>query len=202
MKRKLALLLSVLMLAGLIGCTDTEEPVVGTWVTVIDMTDTMQETLAGQEIAPYVKFKDLSVSMNTTFREDGTYRMEVDPDSVSNLEEAYKAQAKEGMLAYMEELIPKMWEGMTLDAYLALSGMTREEAMDMLSEGVFASGSMVKDLDRMTVEGNYQTENGRISMSDSLDAPASSAGYEMYTLEDDRLTIEENGASVVFERVN
>lgn len=202
MKRNLALLLSLLMLTGLIGCASAEDPIVGTWVTVIDMTDTMNETIAGQAAAPFIEFRDLSVSMNATFHEDGTYSMEVDPESVSVLEDAYQDQIKDGMMDYLEDEMSKMWNGMTLDTYLALSGMTREEAMDMITDGAFGSGSAVENLDRLYAEGNYKTENGRISMSNSLDEPASATSYAEYTLEGDSLTIIENGISVVFERVN
>lgn len=202
MKRNLTLLLSAFMLAGLIGCTNAADPIVGTWVTVIDMTDTMNETIAGQEAASYVKFKDLSVSMNVTFREDGTYLMEEDPDSVSNMVNAYESQINDGMMAYLEHIISDMWNGMTLDDYLIMVGMTREEALDMISDGVFRSEDVLDDLKTMSVEGNYKTESGRISMSNSLDESANLTSSNEYTLEGDSLTIIESGISVVFERVN
>lgn len=194
------------MLIGLlVGCNSNngaDNAIIGTWVTIIDMTDTINETIADQEIEPFVKFSNLSISMNATFREDGTYSMELDPVSVGDMAEARQKQIDDGMMAYLENVIAEMWNGMALDDYLAMSGMSREEAMDIITDGVFDLEGFLASLDNISVEGNYKAENGRISMSNTLHEPASSTNYDEYVIEGNFLTIKDSGCSTVFKRIN
>lgn len=206
MKKNLVRFLSGILLIGLlVGCNSnsgTDNSIIGTWATVIDMTDAISETIAGQEMESFIEFNNLSISMNATFNEDGTYSMEVDSDSIADMVETYEEQINDGMMAYLENVIAELWDGMALDDYLDMSGMTREEAMEIITAGVLDPESFLVDFNNMHVDGNYKAENGRISMSNTLSEPARSTNYDSYIIEDDLLTIKDSGGTTVFKRIN
>lgn len=194
MKRIASLALVLVMIVALFaGCASSgseskltdQEKLVGTWKGDLDMTKTMMEEL-GEGVEGF-ELDEFKVTAVFTFTQEGTYTMELDEESVQ--------KAMDGLIAGMEGFMKTMMEemakeaGMTLEDMLAASGMTMEDMMSMVTEeleGQDLVGEMVKDAKS---EGKYKAENGKLYLSESLDAEVDINVYDTYTLEGDVLTL-------------
>lgn len=179
-----AALCAALMLVLLTGCSSDADKLVGSWSAEIDMTELVNEELSGVETSEEDVFSDFKLTLNMTFNEDGTYKMEVDPEKLDETIEIVKADMEALMIEYYEELIAAEGINMTVDEMLTLAGTD----MDTLLGEVGIEEAFQEIAEQIVAEGNYDAKNGKLFLSDSKDSAIDEEVYELYTLEGDVLT--------------
>lgn len=179
MKKLFALLLALVMLFSLTACgsgSGSSEPtIVGTWKGSMDLSAVFAAAFQTELEDP------ISMGLTYTFREDGTYAVTVDEDSMDDLMDAL-VDVFIGIMAAM------YGEEFDLDAMLAEEGMTKEEFTQQLM-GSMDLNSMMEETEET---GYYKYENGRIySAEDKEDLEGDPEDLEcmVVTLSGNTLTI-------------
>ena len=185
----LTVLCAVSMICLLSGCASEADKLVGNWATEIDMSDFMNdfvnEAVAELEMGEEDVFSAYGFTMNLSFNEDGTYKMEVDEDKMEETLETFNEELKVFIVKYFEALISDQKLNMTVDEVLKQSGTNIDT---LIAE--FGLEDMFKELaEEILAEGTYDANDGKLFTSDGKDSAIDEGEYELYTLEGDVLTI-------------
>lgn len=180
----LAVLCVVSMICLLSGCASEADKLVGNWAAEIDMSDSVNEDLA-EEIGEADIFSAYVITMNLSFNEDGTYKMEVDEEKMEETLEILYEEVKAYMIKYLEMLISDQKLNMTVDEVLKQSGTNMDT---LIAE--FGLEDMYKEMaEEVLAEGIYDAKDGKLFMSEGKDSAIDEGEYELYTLDGDMLTI-------------
>ena len=192
--RKMGKLVSVLLVVVmammmLVGCSSEKAKFVGKWECNLDMTDILNEQFAAEEeLKDYVKVENFSFLVYMEFNADGTYKMYADEASVEAAFEDIMDSVKKGLEKYFEDMIAAQGLSMSVDELLALSGTN----MDTLLEESFDKDMIEETADEMEEEGNYQAEEGKLYLSDGKDHAVDKNVYQTYEITSDTLTLKES----------
>ena len=149
MKKLFAILLSLVMLFSLAACTsggDKKDPIVGTWEGSMDL-----GAMLGAVMQVDIDEK-ISCKMTFTFKEDGTYSMQMDKDNVE--------AAMEKVADFVIDMLVDVYkqQGVDLEAELAKEGMTMEDFI----ETVMGEVSLEDAIGETEASGYYKYENGKL----------------------------------------
>lgn len=186
MKKVLVSMLCVVaMICLLSGCANEADKLVGDWVTEIDMTDIMNESVAELDMGEDDAFSDFVFALNLSFNEDGTYKMEVDVDKMEEMIETAQEELEALLVKYFEKLISDQKSNMTVDEVLKLSGTSLDT---IIAE--FGLEDTCKEMaEEVFSEGAYDAKDGKLFTSDEKESDIDEEEYELYTLDGDVLTI-------------
>ena len=96
----------VLLVVAVYISTADERALVGEWKATVDMTDYLQEEMSQlPEFGSYMEVTDFSFVVYYTFYDDYTYKASVDEDSVNTAMENVKADLKDALYAYAEDVM-------------------------------------------------------------------------------------------------
>ncbi len=199
MKKFLALVLSaVLLVSVLAACGGKEaasgDSLEGTWRTEIDMAEMINEQMAASGMGEFVNISDFSITMVMDIKGDGTYAMTVDKDALAGSMEGVKEDMKNGVTAYMENMLKEQGLDMSVEDAMAASGTSLDDMVDQ----AFSEEAMDEMTAGLHIEGQYKAEDGKFYTSGSVDE-APSDNYESYTLDGDTLTLDAGSSEVPSE---
>ena len=188
MKKLFAILLSLVMLISLAACTPSgggKPSIVGTWTGSMNM-GAMLATAMQMDID-----EDISCKMSFTFKEDGTYTMQMDKDSVKD--------AMDAVVDLVIDMLVDIYEqqGVDLEAELAKEGMTMEDFVDT----IMASANLEDMMGETEETGYYKYEDGKFYTADEkedLEGDLEDLECTHVTLEGNTMTvtdIEQDGES-------
>lgn len=184
MKRAITLALSVLLLMGLLAGCGGDKALVGKWAMTVDMVDALNAGLNSAGLNDAMRLSAFVVTMNFTFKSDGTYVCQLNADAFQNTMDALKDEMKTGYAKYIEDKSAAQGTNMTIDEFLAMSGVTIDEALDQ-----FISVDRLAGLaDEWAAEGNYKTKGGKLFLSSSLDSQVDPQVYYTYTIDGDSMS--------------
>jgi len=175
------LLLITLFVTVLSGC-GSDKKLIGSWETQIDVTDAISQSIEEDEnLSKYIQIEEFKVSVIFTFKDDGTYSINVDEEGVS---EAYAGMAlsyASGLREYFTDLLAAQGSDMTVDELLENSGSTLEElAADSLDLDAYREAFLSVETD-----GRYKADNGKLYTTDSTDSGISKEVYDTYEFTED-----------------
>lgn len=184
----LALLLALL----LAGCGGGDAAaLVGEWSLTIEMADSLNaEWGSDEEMAQYLHVDTFPVEMRYTFSKDGTYACSLDEAAFQASVDRVKAQLKEGLLAYGQDIIAQQGlEGVVTveDLFEVMGG-----SLDDLIDEAFDEDAVSQLMEEAASEGNYEAKDGRLYLSDGVENRVDPLIYDLYTLEGDTLTLTES----------
>lgn len=187
MKKTLALVLTMVLLAGLLaGCGGGDNAIVGTWKASMEMADQMNEAFAATGMGDYVKLSSFAIVVDYTFNSDGTYSCAADEAALSTTMESAKAEIKEGLVAFAEDMATQSGqEGLTADDVFEAAGTTLDEMLEQM----FTEDTVDQMVEELAAEGNYKTGDGKLYLSDAPDHLPDDEMYHNYTIEGDTLTL-------------
>lgn len=195
MKRMIAVLLALVMVVSMVGCSSGDaDKLVGTWEADVNLSSTISEMLdsLGQDSAEYFDFSDFSVTMVITFNDDGTYAMTLDEASTQAAFDGLMEDVEAGMVKMLEAQIAENGLDMTVDELLEASGMNLDDLMAEMKTS-FADEDIISDMvDESTTEGNFEAKDGKLYLSDGKDFAVDEAIYDTYVLDGDTLTLQEH----------
>lgn len=184
MKRIIALLLSAVLLAGVLaGCGEFMKRARGTglegkWNTTVDMTNMLNQQLAGSGMDEMLQISDFSVVLVMEFKSDNVYTLTVDEDALAKSFEGLKGQVKEGLSKYFAQMMP----GVDVEQALAQAGMSMDDLLDQSMDLDSLSGTL-------DLAGRYKSEGDKLYLSNSVtEEPGSN--YVTYTLSGDVFTMD------------
>lgn len=187
MKRILALSLALLLLISLAGCAEPD-PIVGTWTGEIDDANRINQLLEdtyGTEMAQYWKVETFSVTIQMTFRRDGTYSQTVDNEKLNASMDQLKQVLSAGLTAFLEDLIAASNTDITVDALMQQLNIS----VDDLMNSAFSEKTIGEVENEYTFEGKYKTEDGKLYTSTGPDINVDENWYETYEISEDTLTL-------------
>lgn len=188
----LALAMALTCAAALTGCgggSDAKD-LIGDWQTEIDMTSLLTEELSDSEFSDYLTLEGFVVKVDFSLREDNTYSLSLNSDSMVQAVEGMKGGLRDGMRAYLSDMMAAQGlDGETdLDSLLALAGID----IDALIDEALAADDIANAAAESLQEGKYIVKAGKIFVSDDVDTDASPTDEALtYTLENGKLTLVE-----------
>lgn len=186
MKKFIVLLLTMCMLLCILltGCGKKSE-IEGFWHAEIDLTDFINESLENEELGEYVKISYFCFDYFAYFNDDGTYEFKFDTEGAATMYEQVREDFKKGVLEYFQAMIDENNADITVEELLEKQG----KPLDELIEDEFPDEYLQGFMDSLSNVGNYESKEGKLYLSASLDTRPSKEVYEEYTLEGDTLTI-------------
>lgn len=189
MKKTFALVLSVLLLVGLLaGCGGADKEIVGTWETSLEMANYLNEEFEAEGMQDYLNVSTFAVVMRFTFNQDGTYSCEADQAAFEQTVEGLKEEMKAGFVKYAEDMIADAGMDMTAEELFAQMGTS----LDDLINDSFSAEDLSDVTDMAAAEGNYETKDGKLYLSDGKEYQVDPEIYEVYTIEGDKMTFVES----------
>lgn len=168
-----------------IAATATES-IVGTWAGSVDFTQMLTESLATDPtLSGYFTISSFVLDLTMTFDAEGNCSLAIDEESAKAAIEAVSQELLDGMLKMLNELLKQQGVEMTMEDYLAASGMTMEDLRAQLSAELNVE-DMVGELSQ---ENTYEIRDGKLYLADA-DGNFTEDGAAPYTLLDGVLTIE------------
>lgn len=186
MKKFIVLLLTMCMLLCILltGCGKKSE-IEGFWHAEIDLTDFVNESIENNGLGEYVKISYFGFDYFAYFNDDGTYEFNFDTDGAASMYEQAREDFKKGVTEYFEAMIEKNNANITVEELLESQG----KSLDALLEEEFPDDKLQSFMDSMSHEGNYESKEGKLYLSDGLDYRPSKEVFEEYTLDGTTLTI-------------
>lgn len=192
MKKTVSIILSIIMvltmIAALSGCSGSkeQEKFLGTWRGDLDMTDYINQVVSqDEEMAEYLKVSNFALVMEMTFNKDGTYKATVDENAAKEALEVLQKDYADGIYRYFEDYIAEAGIDMSVDEVISAAGVN----IDELVKESFGEESFSAMISEASSEGKYEVKDGKLYMSDGLDAAINKNSYETYELSGEVLTI-------------
>ncbi len=177
MKKYIACLLAVLLLVTMFaGCSKTvETELEGSWQGKLSFAVLLQDQLKEDSLKALISQLDLSsteITVTITFRNDGTYALSMDLESLTELLTKLKAGIQD--LSIPQEIQQKLQEqGLDVDTLLT--------AIKTLFSG---------ETKAATIQGSFRTENNKLYLSIIKGVGLYSDSSTAYKVEGNTLTLE------------
>lgn len=190
MKKRATLLLVLGLIAALVlgGCgkKDDSKDLVGEWQATLEMADTLNESLASDPtMAEYMNIDSFALKMDLSLRDDNTFTLALNEDSVNEAFENIKPALKDGVTKYMEATLEGT--GMTIDDALAAAGMD----IDSMIDEMLSPASITASLGETTESGSFVAQDGKLYFLDAGETkPGDDSEAMPYTLSGSNLSLE------------
>ena len=195
MKKVFSVILCLVMLLALTGCGSKQDAIIGTWEGSYDMSESLNAGMSSQdpELGEYLRVSEFALRYTMTFREDGTYTIAGDRESLEEAIAIAQVEIEEGLIKYIEYILHA--QGIEMDAreFMEMAGLSVEALM----EDSFSESIREEIMASLTMEGNYSVKDGMLMLSQDLTSQPDEAVYELYSIEGDTLTIDKGTAETV-----
>lgn len=188
MKRTLSIILSLCIAATMLfaftGCSENSR-FTGEWTAKIDVSDEMNKSILDddEDVAKYFETDELTVTLNFTFNDDGTYKIEVDESSVDALCDSFASTVRAGFTAYFTDLLAQQGVDISdygdIDGALAIIGTSIEE---IVKESVNRD-DVKKEFEGVNDSGEYKAVKGKLYTFEAGTVPDENV-YELYEFND------------------
>ena len=188
MKKRIALLLSFVLVLSLALCAcggEKKATIVGTWKANIDLAEAFNEEMAASGMGDFINLESFALPLIMTFNEDGTGSMTVDQEAMTATIDKLAADLTAGLEAYFTETFAAMGLEIDLDEALAATGTSMDDLVNEM-KAEFAGEDAFAEF---TNEFKYKAEEGKLYMSESLDAEITDT-YNTYELKGNTLTLD------------
>ena len=200
MKKVSVLLCVVMLLSLLVGCGGGDN-LTGTWEANIDVTETIGGGIIDEiaksmpELNEYIDLSGLTLTIKTTFNEDGSYVSTVTEESFAAMMDTAASKAAEGLTNYINEIVADLKLDIDVSTIIGLNdGETVEDRL----KAQFNSEDFKKIIENNAQSGVYRVKNGKLLTAETEEG-FDEAKFETYVLNGD--TLELTGAEGMDEDV-
>ena len=189
-KRFLAMLLAVIMVMSLAGCSrgDTGK-LVGKWYCEIGAEEAVLEEVPEEfaDMVEYLSFDKVYLPVCFEFKADSAVCVYVDEQEFAEVVDNFAEAFIDGIVRYMMDLVyEETGTKVTEDEIWEYIGFGEQEFRDELAAEIIEG---MKEISDLSMEGKYKAEDGRLYLSEDLDSEFDPEKYLAYSLEDDELRI-------------
>lgn len=188
MKGKRFLAALALGLVLLSGCGKRE--VTGVWRTEVDLAEEINDALAREGLGEYLSVRAFPVTVEFTFRENGTYSCRADEERFAGSVEELKAELLEGFADYTEDLL--LESGVEMEAQEAFDAMG--VSLPQLLDEAFSLENLT-GLSAGEEAGRYEVAGERLYFSKAVDTAVERESWDVFTLEEGKLIFQEGVGS-------
>ena len=217
MKKLLCILLALSLLVMLAGCVEpakkdeapqqnqaqeTTEPVSlevnndnisGTWTAELDLSEFLTMELAEYEqLQMGLLVMDFYVTVNMEFRENGTYKVWLEKETLDASVEVLMETIEELLWQDLEMMYMDPLLEMELEEVLAKEGVDPDKDLENIRQQLLTDGYVGKLQGRIDREGKYQIAMDELYLSDSLDEDVNTKVCDLVELTSSTLTFIEN----------
>ena len=180
----LAAIIGIALIAILVttfGKKDPAKQFYGSWKTTADFTEEIKDNMGESKdyISDDFKFE---LTLNFTFNEDGTYKMQIDEDKLSATMDDFKAELKQVILKYFraENSAYAKYSDKEL---IALFDKAMDGGYDAYVDQLFKDEIDVQSLrDSYNVEGKFKVEDGKLFLSAGKEYNVDESAYFLYEI--------------------
>ena len=182
-------LIFILTVSCLAGCSAEKDKLIGTWKGTMDLTEAITASMDFTEMEGHFTISPFQIAVTLTFAEDGSYTLQADPASIESATDQLLEDMKKGLISMLQEQISVLGLGnITVDKLLEMSGQT----LDGLIEERKHELNILEEISTMiNRKGQFRAQDGKLYTSASPETTASDNIYEVYTIEDNVLTLVE-----------
>jgi hypothetical protein len=147
------------------GCGTDADKIVGKWNTSIDMSSLLVDALSSSttDMSEYMDIKDFNIDFTLEFKEDGSYKIQYDTDSIKTSLENVKDDVSKGMKKYLQATLSDNGDDISVDEAMEQMGMDFDTYFNMVFNTDTISSTLADNLD--DEKGKYQIEDGKLYMS-------------------------------------
>lgn len=159
--------------------------ILGTWNTSWDMSDlfNMAISMGDETVGEFVHVEKLEFLMQFTFREDGTCAIALDEEALQSTMAGMAEDLQEGFTSYFEYMIESNQLGVTVEEFLAASGI---ESMDEYIEAMIGGFDEISESFETT--SNWRIEDGKLYVTEKIDE-SEVVSYYTYELTENELKL-------------
>ena len=181
MKKRIAIILSALLLLLLTGCMEETSAITGKWIMQTgykELTGAVPSNAELGELAGYVDFDSLQLTAVYTFHEDRTYTFKADVEQyIRDCRDLWT----DAINAYYTDQIAARNLAITVEEAWELDGVDVESLVN--AEAIRESFAQLGS------EGNYKAADGKLFLSAGKEFRVDPAVYTTYELNGDTLTL-------------
>jgi len=178
MNKRILSVFCLVLLVSLVctGCFATS--LEGKWQGVVELSDLLNQQLAKDDADtfPGLQFVSIQLPVTVEFTADGRCIFSFEDEDVQSMAATMIDQMLPALEAKFEDM------GMSLEDILEISGLTKNEALQKMAQGMMQS----MDLSSLSMTLKYKTENGLMYIGNDLD----SATGIPYTIRFNRMTFD------------
>lgn len=159
--------------------------ILGMWNTSWDMSDlfNMAISMGDETVGEFVHVEKLEFLMQFTFREDGTCAIALDEEALQSTMAGMAEDLKEGFNSYIEYMIEANQLGVTVEEFLAASGI---ESMDEYIQAMIGGFDEISESFETT--SNWRIEDGKLYVTEKIDE-SEVVSYYAYELTENELKL-------------
>ena len=175
-------LIAIIVLA--LGKNDPAKKFYGQWTTTADFTQELKDNMG--EVTKYISddFK-FELTLNFTFNDDGTYKMQIDEDKLGTTMDDFKAELKVVILKYFRDNNPS-YAKYSDKQLIALFDKAFEGGYDAYVDKLFKENIDVDSLRKSyNVEGKYKVDEGKLYLSAGKNYNVDESAYFLYEIKTD-----------------
>lgn len=183
----LAAIIGIALIAIIVTALGKKDPAkqfYGNWNTTADFTQELKDNMG--EVKDYISddFK-FELTLNFTFNEDGTYKMQIDEDKLSVTMDDFKAELKQVILKYFKAT-NSTYAKYSDKELIALFNKVMEGGYDAYVDQLFKDEIDVQSLrDSYNVEGKFKVDDGKLFLSAGKEYEVDESAYFIYELKSD-----------------
>lgn len=160
-------------------------PLFGTWCGELNFTQTANDIWSESELAAqFPQIDDFRITAIFQFREDGTYSLHYDPDSVEAAIEVVASNMAKHFAEWEQSELDAMGINATAEEVLMGKGIDmqnwQDRAIANMSQGLSAFSEVL-------IEGQYEVRGNKLYTSSSLDEPVNYRDLDDFELDGDVL---------------
>ena len=190
MKKILCLVLTLVMLcAALSGCGGKDK-LQGSWQYKLDIAPMLKEALYLDQLGIDMNLGALELPVQLTFRDDGTFCVEMGYQKVVDLVTQLVEKAQKELMDTLQAQLDEKLSGVNMGDLLGSSGLETGDLTAGLTQKLENENLVEKITGKISLEGYYQVKGDKLLLTDSQDAQLEDT-YIVFSIADGLLTLSE-----------
>ena len=188
MKRVFAIMLSILLVSAMLGGCSAERKLRGTWRAEADITSVMQQVLWETWPDSVYQVENFTVTLELTFRKDGTCSIALQEDSMQAALDQLQVQMQQDFVDNLSKQLTVSDKNVSLGDVLKVTGVELDTLVQDFQEN-FRQAYFPGELrEEMNFNGYFSLEDEKLYISDTAEIDEDSFAFQ-HTLEDGVLTM-------------
>jgi len=188
MRRTFALILSVVLLAAMFTGCGEKARLTGTWQATANLAEVMQSILRDRLPDSVLEVTDFPVTVELTFRRDGSCTFSLQEGSVQQSLEKLLEELEKDFINSLDTQMALPGSELSLEDFLKFTGVDPESLLAGLRKTFMDSDFAGALLGRMTFNGHYKLSGEKLYIAETEQIDKNSFAF-IYKIQDGVLTL-------------